>query len=81
VDPHLPPVRADERIFALETIPGFALLGILLLNISDFGLAYPAYGIPLTGAGGATGVNVFTWCLMTVLADGKIAPTSSTRKS
>lgn len=70
--PALAPVRSDERIFALDTIRGFGLLGILLMNICDFGLAYPAYFIPLTGAGGASTVNVFTWCFMTVFADGKM---------
>jgi uncharacterized protein len=72
VGPALAPVRADERLFALDTIRGFALLGILLMNICDFGLAYPAYFIPLAGAGGATRINVFTWCFMTVFADGKM---------
>lgn len=71
-EPILAPVRADERIFALDTIRGFALLGILLMNICDFGLAYPGYSIPLAGAGGATGINLFTWCFMTVFADGKM---------
>ena len=71
-EPILAPVRADERIFALDTIRGFALLGILLMNICDLGLAYPAYFIPLAGAGGASGTNLFTWCFMTVVADGKM---------
>jgi len=70
--PILGPVQIGERIFALDAIRGFALLGILLMNICDFGLAYPAYYIPLAGAGGASGVNLFTWCFMTVVADGKM---------
>jgi uncharacterized protein len=74
--PAVAPVRQEERISALDTIRGFAVLGILLMNICGFGLAYPAYSLPLPTAGGATGWNVFTWCFMTVVADGKSAPSS-----
>ena len=34
----LAPVRADERISGLDAIRGFALPGVLLLNICAFGL-------------------------------------------
>jgi uncharacterized protein len=67
----LAPVRLEERIFALDTIRGFALLGILLMNICAFGLPYPAYDNPAP-AGGVTGLNLVTWCIMTVMADGKM---------
>jgi hypothetical protein len=40
-EPVLAPVRSDERIFALDTLRGFALLGILLMNICDFRLGLP----------------------------------------
>jgi uncharacterized protein len=65
------PVRSEERIFALDTIRGFALLGILLLNICSFGLPDAAYNNPLP-AGGATGWNLMSWWIMSVLADGKM---------
>jgi len=65
------PVRLDERIQALDTIRGFALLGILLMNITAFGLPSAAYDNPLP-AGGATGWNLITWCFITVVADGKM---------
>lgn len=64
------PVRAEERITALDTIRGFALLGILLMNIVGFGL-HGAYDDP-TNSGGATGVNLCTWIVMHVLAEGKM---------
>ena len=51
--PALAPVRQDERIMAIDTVRGFALLGILLLNILSFGLPLAAELNP-TVAGGAT---------------------------
>jgi uncharacterized membrane protein YeiB len=65
------PVRLDERISALDTIRGFGLLGILLMNICAFGLPLSAYANPVP-AGGATGLNLFTWCFMNVAPDGKM---------
>jgi uncharacterized protein len=67
----LTPVRPEERVSALDTIRGFALLGILLMNIGSFGLPYAAYENP-TAAGGAAGKNLIAWCIMTVAADGKM---------
>ena len=67
----LTPVRPEERISALDSIRGFALLGILLMNIGAFGLPFAAYENPIA-AGGATGKNLIAWCIMTVLADGKM---------
>src|SRR5271170_1023682 len=65
------PVRVEERISALDTIRGFGLLGILLMNICGFALPGPAYDNPAP-AGGATGLNLLTWCFTTILADGKM---------
>jgi len=65
------PVLAEERISAIDTIRGFALLGILLMNICAFGLPMAAYNNPAP-AGGATGLNLFTWAIITVLGDGKM---------
>jgi len=55
------PTSAAERIFALDTIRGFAVLGILLMNILGFGLNGPAYEFPLELAGGNTGWNLWAW--------------------
>lgn len=64
------PVRAEERISSLDVIRGFALLGILLMNIVGFGLP-SAYDDP-TNAGGATGANLWVWIVMHILAEGKM---------
>ena len=69
--PAASPVRMEERISVLDTIRGFGLLGILLMNICSFGLPGPAYDSPAP-AGGATGVNLLTWCFTTIFADGKM---------
>jgi uncharacterized protein len=65
------PVRADERISAIDTLRGFALLGILLMNILAFALPFQATSNP-TVMGGATGANLVTWFTAFVLWDGKM---------
>jgi uncharacterized protein len=67
----LTPVRLDERVSGLDTIRGFALLGILLMNISMFGLPFAAYDDPVP-AGGYAGKNLVTWFIVSVVADGKM---------
>ena len=42
----LGPVQAAERIDSVDVLRGFALLGILLLNIIAFGLPGAAYYSP-----------------------------------
>src|SRR5215510_8565752 len=69
--PALAPVRLEERISALDTVRGFALLGILVMNICEFGLPISAYSNPAP-AGGSAGWNLFTWAVTEVLADGKM---------
>jgi uncharacterized protein len=69
--PTIAPVLFEERISALDTVRGFALLGILLMNITEFGLPHPASWNPAV-AGGSTGWNLFTWVVSEVLADGKL---------
>jgi len=55
------PTSAAERIFALDTIRGFAVLGILLMNILGFGLSGGAYAYPIEIVGGNTGPNLWAW--------------------
>ncbi|MBI2687679.1 MAG: DUF418 domain-containing protein [Acidobacteria bacterium] len=64
------PVLSGERISSLDTIRGFALLGILLMNIVGFGLPY-AYDDP-ANSGGSTGINLWIWIVMHILAEGKM---------
>ena len=66
--PTLAPIEKNERIFSLDVLRGFVLLGILLMNIVDFGL-WGAYSDP-TVAGGADGVNLRTWKINTMFFEG-----------
>lgn len=65
------PTSRAERITALDTLRGFALLGILLMNIVPFGMHGAAYTDP-TVTGGATGANLAVWAVLHVLAEGKM---------
>jgi uncharacterized protein len=67
----LTPVRPDERVSGLDTIRGFGLLGILLMNIGGMGLPFAAYDDPVP-AGGYTGKNLVTWFIVSLIADGKM---------
>ena len=57
-----------DRIVALDFVRGAALFGILLMNISLFGLPH-AYSNP-TNAGGAEGLNLLAWIIMMVGFEG-----------
>jgi len=59
------------RIDSVDTLRGFSLLGILLLNIVSFGLPFAAYMNP-TVAGGVEGLNLATWLTAMTLWDGKM---------
>lgn len=62
------PTRGRDRIASLDVIRGVALFGILLLNITMFGLPM-AYSDP-TVYGGAAGANLWTWIIATVGFEG-----------
>ncbi len=57
-----------KRLESLDFVRGCALFGILLMNINGMGLG-PAYDNP-TIAGGATGVNLWTWLVINVGFEG-----------
>ena len=67
----LAPIPAAERITSLDVLRGFAVLGILWMNIITFGLPYWAYDDP-TVYGGATGANLAAWLWSGVLVEGKM---------
>jgi len=64
------PVTQAERIAALDTLRGFALLGILVMNIQSFSMPLAAYMNP-TAYGDLSGVNGWVWRLSHVFFDQK----------
>jgi uncharacterized protein len=63
-----PAAPARQRIEALDFVRGVALFGILLMNITGFGLP-DAYTNP-QNAGGATGINLVTWIITEIGFEG-----------
>jgi uncharacterized protein len=62
------PAPAARRIEALDFVRGVALCGILLMNITGFGLP-DAYSNPMN-AGGATGANLWAWIITQIGFEG-----------
>jgi uncharacterized protein len=70
-EPHrLAPVARDERLAQLDALRGFALLGILVMNIQSFSMPGPAYFFP-TAYGDLSGANYWVWYLSEILARRK----------
>lgn len=67
----LEPVTETERISAIDTVRGCAVLGILLLNIVAFAFPYQAYDDPSIMEN-PTWPNVAVWAVNFVLFDGKM---------
>lgn len=63
------PVAKSNRIDSLDILRGLAVFGILLMNISAFGLVWQAYGNPFA-AGGSTGLNLRLFEIMNVGFEG-----------
>ncbi|HEV2686982.1 MAG TPA: DUF418 domain-containing protein, partial [Bryobacteraceae bacterium] len=70
--PPVGPVESTQRISSLDALRGFALLGILLMNIVGFAMHFSAYDDPSATGGPATGANLWIWIVMHVLAEGKM---------
>ena len=68
--PDVGPVAGPERIAALDVLRGFAVLGILVMNIQAFSMIGAAYMNP-TVYGNFTGLNYVVWLLSHLLADSK----------
>lgn len=64
------PVKEKERIASLDLLRGFALLGILLLNIIGFGLPAAAYSNPGFDLISGSMLDVTTWATVEVFAEG-----------
>jgi uncharacterized protein len=73
--PAAPPVRFDpvaegERVVAVDTLRGVALLGILAMNVYAFAMPLAAYANPKV-YGGDRGLDLVTWFATHVLFDQK----------
>lgn len=64
------PVTEKERIVSIDVLRGFALLGILPMNIQSFSMIGAAYSNPMA-YGDLHGANYWVWLLCHVLADQK----------
>ena len=66
----LQPVGTRDRIQALDFLRGFAILGILIMNIQSFAMPGAAYLNPMA-YGDMTGSNRWVWILSHIFADQK----------
>jgi uncharacterized protein len=64
------PTAESERIVSLDVLRGFAVLGILVMNIQSFSMIGAAYLNP-TAYGDFTGVHRLVWTLSHMFADQK----------
>jgi uncharacterized protein len=62
------PLQQQDRLISLDIMRGVALFGILLMNITGFGLPF-AYADP-TVYGGAQGADLWAWITTTMLFEG-----------
>ncbi len=72
-NPHARPVSEADRILSLDVLRGFALLGILLLNIVGMGMHSASYFSPdLHAADGISElpINLAVWATVDVLFEG-----------
>ncbi len=70
MEARLGPTRESERIYSLDVLRGFAILGILVVNIGAFSMPAAAYFDP-TAYGDLSGLNGWVWRLTYLLADLK----------
>lgn len=64
------PTAQSERILSLDVLRGFAVLGILVMNIQHFSMIGAAYFNP-SAYGDLTGLNYLVWLLSHLLTDMK----------
>lgn len=64
------PIAPSERFLALDVLRGFAVLGILIMNIQSFSMIEAAYLNP-TAYGDLTGLNRWVWILSHLFGDQK----------
>jgi uncharacterized protein len=66
----LQPTQSKERIKSLDFLRGFALLGILIMNIQGFSMPGASYINP-TDYGDLTGINKWVWIFSHIFGDQK----------
>ena len=66
----LAPSVPVKRILAIDVLRGFAVLGILIMNIQSFSMIFEAYMNP-TAYGDLTGLNKIIWIISHLLANEK----------
>ena len=64
------PVKQAERITSIDVLRGFALLGILMVNIQSFGLIDAKYMNPMA-VGELQGTSYWAWWFTYVFFDSK----------
>ena len=64
------PLPPSERVLSIDVLRGFALLGILIINIQGFSMIEAAFFNPTT-FGDLTGINRWVWILSHVFAEQK----------
>lgn len=69
-NPPIPSPVDSQRISHLDILRGFALLGILIMNISAFSMPASAYANPAS-FGNLEGLNLWVWALNHTFADSK----------
>lgn len=65
------PIKASSRIQSLDVLRGFALLGILLMNILVFAFPFAAYNDPRVD-GATEGINLLVFASMDVFVEGSM---------
>lgn len=68
--PLLDSTAPSERIISIDVLRGFAVLGILIMNIQSFSMINAAYINP-TAFGDLNGINKWVWILSHLLASEK----------
>jgi uncharacterized protein len=66
------PVLDGDRILSLDVLRGFAVLGILVMNIQAFSQIFAAYMNPTAYGGGIQGAGYWVWLISHLLADEKM---------
>lgn len=66
------PVLERERILALDLLRGFAVLGILVMNIQGFAEIFAAYQNPTAYPHSLEGADYWVWLVSHLMADEKM---------